>query len=71
MDALEFFDTEIAGKGFRATDVFSGFAKSGGFALGGNLRLSPDYNLKSELLSGRAMALTKNGLSSSTRHMDV
>ena len=45
-------------KGFQSVNLLSGFVKPGGDALG-NLRLSPEFDLKFELTNGRVNALTK------------
>ena len=49
----------ISRKGFQTGDLLSAFVKPGGFQIGRRDRLSPDFCLKEELLSGRVKVLTK------------
>ena len=47
------------GKGSRSVNLLTGFVKPGGTSFEPNLRLSPEFDLKSELMNGRVKALTK------------
>ena len=46
---------------FETADLLSAFVKPGGSQIDPAMRLSPEFDLKSELLSGRADVLTKTG----------
>ena len=59
LSAIEFLESEIAKKGFETADLTSAFAKPDGSQMDLTLRLSPEFDLKSELANGRAKVLTK------------
>ena len=50
---------EMPKKGFETVDLLSAFVKPGGSAMDLTHRLSPEFDLKEELLSGRVKVLTK------------
>ena len=51
--------TELPKKGFETADLFPGFVKPDGPAMDLSNRLPPEFDIKSDLLSGRAEALAK------------
>ena len=51
--------SEMSKQGFGAVDLLSAFAKADGSAMDLTNRLSPEFDLKEELLSGRVKFLTK------------
>ena len=56
---LDNLSTEICKKGFQTVDLLSAFVQAGGSAMDLDKRLSPEFNLNEELLSGRVKVLTK------------
>ena len=65
--AIEFLESELTKKGPQSAKLMSGFVKPGGSFCDQTLCLSPEFDLKSELMRGRIKALTKNGLSGMAR----
>ena len=59
LSAIEFLDGEIAKKAFEAVNLLSAFVKSDGSQMDLTMRLSQEFDLKSELANGLAKALTK------------
>ena len=51
--------SEMSKQGFGAVDLLSAFAKADGSAMDLTNRLSPEFDLKEELLSGRAKVATE------------
>ena len=59
LSALYNLSIEISKKGCQAGDLLSAFVKADGSAIDRDHRLSPWFDLKEELLSGRVKVLTK------------
>ena len=57
--AVEFLESERVKKGRRTVNLLTGFAKPGGADLENVLFLCAEFDLKSELLGGRAKTLTE------------
>ena len=58
--AIEFLESELVKKkGFQTVNLLTVFVKPEGASLENDLRLSPEFDLKSELAHGRVKALTK------------
>ena len=57
MASLDNLPIELTKKGFETFDLLFGFVKPGGHAADLSNRLSREFDLKSELLIGRAKAL--------------
>ena len=59
LSALDNLSIEISKKGSQTADSMSDFVKPAGSPMGRYSRMSPDFDLKEELLSGRVKVLTK------------
>ena len=59
LSSLDNLSIEIYKEGFRTFDLLSAFVKAGGSAMDLTHRLSPEFDLKEELLSGRAKVATE------------
>ena len=59
MPEIDNLESELPRKGFEAVDLRSGFVKPGGPQMDLAMRLSPEFDLTSELLRGRSKDLTK------------
>ena len=59
LPALDNLPIMVSRKGFRTVDLLSAFVKPDGPQIDRGDRVSPDFNLKEELLSGRVKVLTK------------
>ena len=57
--AVDKIESELPTKGFATADLLSAFLKPYGSAIDLTMRLSPEFDLKSELLSCRVKVLTK------------
>ena len=73
LPSLDNLTIEIPKKGFETIDLSSAFAKAGGPPMDLANRLSPEFDLKDELLSGRVKVLTKPIVSRSamTRRVNI
>ena len=59
LPALGKLYSAISRRGFQTVDLLSAFVKPDGSQIDRGDRLSPDFSLKEELLSGRVKVLTK------------
>ena len=59
LSSVDNLEIESARKGFDAADLLSALVKPGGSEIDLPMLLSPEFDLKSELSSGRANVLTK------------
>ena len=59
LSAIDNLESESPRKGFATVDLLSVFVKPDGHQMDLTMRLPPEFDLKSELLSGRVEVLTK------------